>query len=67
MIQMEPKKPKGFSHGLEEYYDFFWDECKSIHTEHIDSPIQQDVEVKAKEPEGGLSFEIPLPPLSFFS
>ena len=50
---MEPKRTKEYSHGLEEHYHVFWDECKSIHSEH-DLSDHQEAEAKAKELEGGI-------------
>lgn len=58
MNNMETKRTKGCSHELEDCYDVFWDECKSIHTDS-DLSGQQDVETKGKEPERGQFFMKP--------
>ena len=50
---MEMTQTKAHSHGLDDYYNVFWDECRSIHSEH-ESHHHLEIETKSKEQEGGM-------------
>ena len=52
-VIMETKQTKECYHGLEDCYHVFWDECRSIHSEH-DLHDHHEVEPKSRDYEGGM-------------
>ena len=54
---MEIRQSKECSHGLEDCYHVFWDECRSIDSEQ-DLPGRHEVEAKSKDIEGGMCLVI---------
>lgn len=48
LLFVEMAQTKEHAHGVAEYYNVFWDECRSIHSEH-DSHGHLEPETKSKE------------------
>ena len=52
LLFVEMAQTKEHAHGVDDYYNVFWDECRSIHSEH-DSHGHLEPETKSKELDEG--------------